>query len=101
MSLIRDSKSLTECAGEMARYSNRGRTNEDEIQFLTKANLTPRNVARFSHVGRQRSLGAPLFLDVAPCLRDEQRASDAFTGRPASEHALQVQRCFPGSAKAW
>jgi len=37
-----------------------GKDYEHEMQFLTEANLTPRSVARFRQVGRQRSHGAPL-----------------------------------------
>jgi len=48
-----------------------------KIQFLTGANLTPRNVARFSHVG---SPGAPLSRDAAPRLRSGRRATITFGG---------------------
>src|SRR6267143_4640109 len=76
------------------------RTKEHEIQFLTEANLAPRNVARFSHVGRQRSPGAPLSRNAAPRLRCGLRATSAFAGRPAREYARQVQRRSQPNAKA-
>jgi hypothetical protein len=41
MSLITVYKSLTECARGMARYRNKERTNEDDIQFFTGANVAP------------------------------------------------------------
>jgi hypothetical protein len=83
----------------MARYRIRARTNEDEIQFLTQANLTPGNVARFSHAGRQRLSGA-LPRDVAPRLRIELCTTSAFGGRPGREYARQVQCRSHPNAKA-
>src|ERR1700675_4002808 len=68
-----------------------------EIQFLTEANLTPRNVAEFCHAGRQRLSGAPLSHDVAP---RELRATSAFGGRPGREYARPVQRRSHPNAKA-
>src|SRR5258708_18520569 len=63
------------------------RLEEHEIQFLAEANLTPRHGARFSHAGRQRFPGAPFSRDAAPRLRKGLRATSAFSGRPAREHA--------------
>src|SRR6267143_2163741 len=76
------------------------RTKEYEIQFLTEANLTPRNVARFCHAGRQRLSGPPPSRDAAPRLRSGLRATSAFAGRAARKHARQVQRRSHGNAKA-
>src|SRR5467141_774736 len=76
------------------------RSKENEIQFLTEANLTPWNVARFRRAGRQRLSSAPLSREVAPRLCDGQRATSTFAGRPTREYARQVQRRSDGNAKA-
>ena len=51
---------------------------EHEIQFLAEANVTPRNVARFGHAGRQRLSGVPLCREIAPRIRPGLRARNAF-----------------------
>src|SRR6267143_5230606 len=85
---------------QVIQPETKGRTKEHEIQFLTEANLTPRNVARFCHAGRQRLFGAPPSPDAAPRLRSGLRATSAFAGRPGREYARQVQcRSYP-NAKA-
>src|SRR5712692_3957542 len=43
-------------------------TKKHEVQFLTEAKLTPRSVARFNHVGRQRLSGTPHSPHAAPPL---------------------------------
>ena len=74
--------------------------NEREIKFLTEGNLTSRNVAIFSDVGRQRSPGAPLFREAAARLHSGRGATITFGGRPGREYARQVQRRSHGNAKA-
>src|SRR6266481_2760869 len=75
-------KCLTECGKRVVRC-HRKKGLKNEIQLLTEENLTPPNVARFSHAGRQRLSGAPLSPDIAPRLRRGLRATSAFGGRPA------------------
>ena len=76
------------------------RGKENEIRFPTEANLTPRNIARFSHAGRQRLCGASLSREVAPHFRGGLPATSAFACRPTREYARQVQRRSHGNAKA-
>src|SRR5439155_3836891 len=73
---------------------------ENEIQFPTEANLTPRNVARFGHARRQRLSGASFSREVAPRFRGGLPATSAFACRPTREYARQVQRRSHGTAKA-
>ena len=82
------------------RQTTKERPKEHEIQFLTDANLTPRHIAKFSDVGRQRLSGAPFVRDAAPRLRSGLRATSAFGGRPSREYARQVQLRSHPSAKA-
>src|SRR5580704_735854 len=93
-------KCLTGCGKRNSSMPLRGRNKENEIQFLTEAKLTPRNVARLGYAGRQRSSSAPLSRDVAPRLCDRQRGTSTFAGRPACEYARQIQHRSHGNAKA-
>src|ERR1700677_1852881 len=87
------------------QYPNAAQTKErtqgHEIQFVTEANLTPRNIARFSHAGRQRPSGTLLSHDIGARLRGGLPGTNAFAGRPAREHARQVQCRSPQDARAW
>src|SRR6266851_2195301 len=79
-------------ANAAVRTQKRKKTKERtkyEIQFVTEANLTPRNIAPFCHAGRWRLAGAPR-------LRSRRCATSAVGGRPAREYARQVQRRSPG-----
>jgi hypothetical protein len=76
------------------------RIKDNEIQFLTEANLTPRNIARFGHAGRQCLSGAFFPRQVAPRFRDGIRGISTFAIRPAREYARKVQRRSNGNAKA-
>src|ERR1700720_1344280 len=71
----------------------------NEIQFLTEANLTPRNVAGLCHDGRRRFFVAAVSRDLGPFL-SERCAKNAFGGVSAREHARQVQRRTHPNAKA-
>src|ERR1700734_3446357 len=76
------------------------RTKGHEFQFVTEANLTPRDIARFSHAGRQRPSGTLLSCDIAPRLRGGLRGTNPFAGRTAREDARQVQCRSPQDARA-
>jgi len=63
---------------------------KNEIQFLTEANLTPRNVTGFCHAGRQCLSGALL---PATLLRASQRA----TRNKRLRRPTCLQVCEPSS----